>query len=413
MICSSADLSNSDKTDGFLKKTHALMKGDFSGAFLQAGVAELTMACVMMGMQMHGGIIPACGTFFVFSDYMKPAVRMAALMELPVKFIWSHDAFRVGEDGPTHEPVEQEAQIRLLEKLKNHHGRNSMLVLRPADAEETTMAWRLAMENTLTPTALILSRQDIPTTKANAKVRLGVSAVALDHKTESEIAWSNYMEPATYVYNDDIQSNKKTIKPNEEFTLSYIDPEHPAAKWEIVKDGEVVKSGEGNSWTVSLADVGSYDLKVTGNEYGEDGAAKQTTRTFASYIQITGEGTGALPEIYTLTANGSDEEVSIKTDESVKMAYTGRAADGAGSQGLDLQEKRFGVAAADLGLVGKKSYSISFWLKINSLKSGDPTTLFNVYNKQDGWPKTDWGWNWSGISMGSITWISSRHSAKY
>jgi len=162
MIVSSADLSNSDKTDGFLKKTHALAKGDFSGAFLQAGVAELTMACVMMGMQMHGGLIPACGTFFVFSDYMKPAVRMAALMELPVKFIWSHDAFRVGEDGPTHEPVEQEAQIRLMEKLKNHHGRNSVLVLRPADAEETTMAWRLAIENTHTPTALILSRQDIP-----------------------------------------------------------------------------------------------------------------------------------------------------------------------------------------------------------------------------------------------------------
>ena len=162
MVVSSADLSNSDKTDGFLKKTHAFKKGDFSGAFLQAGVSELTMACAMMGMQMHGGIIPACGTFFVFSDYMKPAVRMAALMELSVKFIWSHDAFRVGEDGPTHEPVEQEAQIRLLEKLKNHHGENSMLVLRPADAEETTMAWRLAIENTKTPTALILSRQDIP-----------------------------------------------------------------------------------------------------------------------------------------------------------------------------------------------------------------------------------------------------------
>lgn len=162
MVVSSADLSNSDKTDGFLKKTHAFTRGDFSGAFLQAGVAELTMACVMMGMQMHGGIIPACGTFFVFSDYMKPALRMAALMELPVKFIWSHDAFRVGEDGPTHEPVEQEAQIRLLEKLKNHHGENSVLVLRPADAEETTMAWRLAMENTKTPTALIFSRQDIP-----------------------------------------------------------------------------------------------------------------------------------------------------------------------------------------------------------------------------------------------------------
>ncbi len=161
MVVASADLSNSDKTDGFLKKTHAFQKGDFSGAFFQAGVSELTMACCCIGMALHGGVIPACGTFFVFSDYMKPAVRMAALMEVPVKFIWTHDAFRVGEDGPTHEPVEQEAQIRLMEKLKNHKGHNSMLVLRPADVEETTEAWRLAMENTATPTALILSRQNI------------------------------------------------------------------------------------------------------------------------------------------------------------------------------------------------------------------------------------------------------------
>ncbi len=161
MIVASADLSNSDKTDGFLKKTHAFTKGDFTGAFLQAGVAELTMACCCIGMALHGGVIPACGTFFVFSDYMKPAVRMAALMEMPVKFIWTHDAFRVGEDGPTHEPVEQEAQIRLMEKLKNHKGHNSMLVLRPADVEETTQAWKLAMENTATPTALIFSRQNI------------------------------------------------------------------------------------------------------------------------------------------------------------------------------------------------------------------------------------------------------------
>ncbi len=161
MICSSADLSNSDKTDGFLKKTHSFVKGDFSGAFFQAGVSELTMACVCIGMSLHGGVIVACGTFFVFSDYMKPAIRMAALMEQPVKFIWSHDAFRVGEDGPTHEPVEQEAQIRLMEKLKNHKGHNSMLVLRPADVIETTVAWKMAMENPATPTALILSRQNI------------------------------------------------------------------------------------------------------------------------------------------------------------------------------------------------------------------------------------------------------------
>lgn len=161
MVVASADLSNSDKTDGFLKHTKAFTKGDFSGSFLQAGVSELTMAAVMNGMALHGGVIPACGTFFVFSDYMKPAVRLACLMELPVKYIWTHDAFRVGEDGPTHQPVEQEAQIRLMEQLKNHSGINSMLVLRPADANETTVAWKLALENTKTPTALILSRQNI------------------------------------------------------------------------------------------------------------------------------------------------------------------------------------------------------------------------------------------------------------
>lgn len=161
MVCASADLSNSDKTDGFLKNTKSMQKGDFEGAFFQAGVAELTMACMCIGMYLHGGVIPACGTFFVFSDYMKPAVRMAALMRVPIKFIWSHDAFRVGEDGPTHEPVEQEAQIRLMEKLKNHAGKDSVRVFRPADADETTVCWAMAMENNDTPTALILSRQNI------------------------------------------------------------------------------------------------------------------------------------------------------------------------------------------------------------------------------------------------------------
>ena len=161
MIVSSADLCNSDKTDGFLKHTHCIVPGDFSGGFFQAGVAELTMACICIGLTLHGGVIAGCGTFFVFSDYMKPAIRMAALMRLPVKFIWSHDAFRVGEDGPTHQPVEQEAQVRLLEKMKNHAGKNSMLVLRPADVEETTVAWKLAMENTDSPTGLICSRQNV------------------------------------------------------------------------------------------------------------------------------------------------------------------------------------------------------------------------------------------------------------
>lgn len=186
MIVSSADLSNSDKTDGFLKQTHALTRNDFSGAFLQAGVAELTMACLCLGMALHGGVIAACATFFVFSDYMKPAIRMAALMQLPVKFIWSHDAFRVGEDGPTHEPVEQEAQLRLMEKLKNHSGQNSMLVLRPADVYETTVAYKIMMDNTSTPTGMILSRQNIKDLPGNRLVEAeGVAKgayVVIDNK---------------------------------------------------------------------------------------------------------------------------------------------------------------------------------------------------------------------------------------
>ena len=188
MIVSSADLANSDKTDGFLKKTHAFTADDFSGAFFQAGVAELTMAAIMNGVALHGGVIGACGTFFVFSDYMKPAVRMAALMELPVKYIWTHDAFRVGEDGPTHEPIEQEAQLRLMEQISNFSGKPSMLVLRPADAAETSVCYKMAMENKYTPTALILSRQDIKDLPAPAGTTRAQAALAAERGGYTVIA---------------------------------------------------------------------------------------------------------------------------------------------------------------------------------------------------------------------------------
>ncbi len=202
MICASADLSNSDKTDGFLKKTKSLSKDDFTGAFFQAGVSELTMACMSIGMYLHGGVIPACGTFFVFSDYMKPAVRMAALMEVPIKFIWTHDAFRVGEDGPTHEPVEQEAQIRLMEKIKNHHGRDGVRVFRPADADETTVCWAMAMENMDTPTALIFSRQNIaklPVGNNYEMARKGAYVVAGSDENFDVILLANGSEVSTLV----------------------------------------------------------------------------------------------------------------------------------------------------------------------------------------------------------------------
>lgn len=162
MIVSSADLANSDKTDGFLKKTRALTHTDLGGGFLHAGVAELTMSSIMNGIVLHGGMYAACGTFFVFSDYMKPAIRMSALMELPVKYVFSHDAFRVGEDGPTHQPVEHEAAIRLLEQMDNLSGKPSILVLRPADSAEAVESWQMAMENNDCPTVLIFTRQDVP-----------------------------------------------------------------------------------------------------------------------------------------------------------------------------------------------------------------------------------------------------------
>lgn len=175
MIVSSADLCNSDKTDGFLKHVTEISRTNFAGGFLQAGVSELTMACVCIGIMLHGGMITAMGTFFVFSDYMKPAIRMAALMEVPVKFVWTHDAFRVGEDGPTHEPVEQEAQIRLMEKLKNHNGNDSVRVFRPCDVHAVTACWKMAMENMSTPTALIFSRQNVNDLPAGTNYKEGVA----------------------------------------------------------------------------------------------------------------------------------------------------------------------------------------------------------------------------------------------
>lgn len=221
MIVASADLSNSDKTDGFLKYTKAFRKGDFSGAFLQAGVSELTMAAIANGIALHGGVIVACATFFVFSDYMKPALRLSALMQLPVKYIWTHDAFRVGEDGPTHQPVEQEAQLRLMEQLKNHHEKNSTLVLRPADAVETTIAWKMAMENTETPTAMIFSRQninDLPVKNGSTRyadaqeASKGAYIVKDANGTPDIILVANGSEVATLVAGAEKLSSSKGLK---------------------------------------------------------------------------------------------------------------------------------------------------------------------------------------------------------
>ena len=241
------------------------------------------------------------------------------------------------------------------------------------------------------------------------RVRIGVSAVALDHKTESAIAWSDYLEAPAYVYDDNIQISKNTIKPNESFEMSYVDARHESATWTLLDgEGNEVFSGEGHTVKCDgLSATGSYNLKLNGVVHTETGATETVERTFNSYVQITGESVGALPEIYTLTANGKEADIQVLAGDVIDFAYTGRAADGAGSQGIDLKEKRFGVKAADLDLVGAKSFSVSFWLKINKLSAGE-TQLLAVANKKDSWPKTDWGWLWTNIdetgTFTSFTW---------
>ncbi len=234
------------------------------------------------------------------------------------------------------------------------------------------------------------------------KVRLGVSAVSLDHKTESDVAWSEYMDLPNYVYNDDITVDKKVIKPGQEFTMQYVDVQHEAGEWKLVKAGtdEIVYTGNGRSVTVEgINETGSYDLVLTGNTYNDDATERvSTTRTYGSYIQITSESIGALPEIHTLTANDKESDVDATIGVPVLMKYTGRRANGSGSQGVDLNEKRFGVKMADLGLTGAKSFTVAFWLKINSAAAGE-TQLLSVANKLDGWPKTDWGWIWSNFDQ--------------
>ena len=247
----------------------------------------------------------------------------------------------------------------------------------------------------------------------NSKVRLGVSAVSVDKKSESEIAWSDYLTPTNYVYNDDIELSKPSIKPGESFTIGYVDNEHPEGTW-IIEDENGKEVFRGTGKTVEVADglekVGSYTLKVNGTVYDANGNASTKEREYFAYVQITDDRVGAVPEIYSLTANGENENVSVNVADNVAMAYTGRNADGVSSQGVDLKEKRFGSKCLDLGLVGAKSFSVTFWLKINKLADGD-TQLFSVANKKDSWPKTDWGWIWTNMasdgSISSFTWRGS------
>jgi transketolase len=147
----SADLSPSNNTA--IKGARDFQKDAYDGRYLRFGVREHAMAAVLSGMALHKGIRPYGGTFLVFADYMRPSIRLAALMKLPVIYIFTHDSIAVGEDGPTHQPVEHLAALRAIPGLT---------VIRPADATETAAAWRVALQTTAGPVALILSRQNLP-----------------------------------------------------------------------------------------------------------------------------------------------------------------------------------------------------------------------------------------------------------
>lgn len=295
MIVSSADLSNSDKTDGFIKGgARNLVKGDFSGKFLQAGVAELTMAALCNGIALHGGIHVACGTFFVFSDYMKPAFRLSALMEVPVKYIWSHDAFRVGEDGPTHQPIEQEAQLRLLEKMQNHSGKMSLLALRPADAAETSVAWKMAMENTHTPTALVLSRQninDIPAADNRYEVALQAEKgayIALKNSENPDVVLvASGSEVSTLADAANLLKERKGISSQVVSAISEgLFRQQPAAYQEAVIPAAKPKFGLTAGLSVTLEGLVGCKGKVHGvNHFGYSAPAKVLDEKFG----FTGE----------------------------------------------------------------------------------------------------------------------------
>lgn len=248
-----------------------------------------------------------------------------------------------------------------------------------------------------------------------ARVRFGAAALSLDMTSASEIAWSDYMDAGTYTYNDDIQIDKNTIKPGESFTLSYVDPNHESGTWQITdaNTGEILYQGTGQSVTVEegLSNMGVYNVTITGYTYAADGVTRTSTaRTFPSYVQITGEGVGAVPEIYTLTANGKETDVTAKIDEVVDLAYTGRSADGSGSRGIELQEKPFGAKTSDLGIVGNKTFTVAYWIKFHKIEGY--TQFFAIVNRNGDWPLSNWGWNWSGITESGQIEMTWRKSAQ-
>ena len=232
--------------------------------------------------------------------------------------------------------------------------------------------------------------------KGQGKVKFGVSAVSLDMKKESDIAWGEDHDIfTTYDYSDEIKADKSVIKPNEAFTISYVDPRHEAGNWKIEHNGTAVASSN-NTTEIKvngLNQVGFYDLVLTG-KVTENGARVDKEVRYANYVQITSDAVGAVPHINKLTANDSETSIEVVANSEVTMKYEGKKADGSGSRGIKTLEKPVGVKVSELGLTDNKhAWSLAFWVKFNSLSGG--TQIVDMRYPGYKWPANNWGTLWS------------------
>lgn len=233
-------------------------------------------------------------------------------------------------------------------------------------------------------------------------IRLGVSAVSLDMKNESSITWTEYQEAPAYAYNDAFELNKKVIKPNESFELSFVDPRHNSAKWEILKKNKVLESGEGMSvaFENGLPEVGVYDLRVTSifNAYNAEGVltgTKEETKTFPGYIAVTPISIGALPQIKDFTIDNKTEGIEVSVKQNMDLAYTGNHSNGAASRGIALKEKGFIFSAEKAGITdANQPWTVAFWVKMNNLEGAQ---VIDIRDQMTGWPHNNWGTIWTGF----------------
>lgn len=231
--------------------------------------------------------------------------------------------------------------------------------------------------------------------EGSSRVKFGVSAVSLDGKTESAIVWTEWMDLPQPTVIDDVVVDKPVIKTNEDFTVKYKDFNHPVAdQWQIVSQetGDVKFTGNNSiSITTSLDAVGIYDVVVNYNN---------ESKKYRGLIQISGDAVGALPQINTFTANNSEQPVTVKVQDEVTLAYTGRSADGVVSRGLRAPEEAFLIPVSQLGLTDKvTSFSLAFWFKSEPFTHGaGGTQMLNIRNANDNWPANNWGFVWNNIN---------------